>query len=335
MTQKVTRLDWVDELKAFGLALVFLGHCFIPRVDATVYMFHMPLFFILSGYVYNKVKYDKLTISSFVAIKAKSYLIPYVKVGVISFIIWGIVWEAYHCGFTVVYVKKLIRYAYYLVISEGNNMPNCCPIWFLMSLFFVEVIFHSVSKNKYGKWMIVLFGVLGGAFANRVRLPFNLDNAFTALPLFLGGYALRHWGGEIFHKKNILFLLGGISAILLYLEYRYNYIRVDFNPNEFSNFPLMYITSSIISLFLILLFYHVNASNFSKNSRMEKKLKDGILIIGRNTLYLFSYNYSFITIARIIGFEVGTWSEFIAVSIIGLSSLFILENNKKLKQLVI
>lgn len=48
--QKETRLNWLDELKGFGLALVFLGHCFIPRVSGTIFMFHMPLFFIFTLY---------------------------------------------------------------------------------------------------------------------------------------------------------------------------------------------------------------------------------------------------------------------------------------------
>ena len=57
------RLDWIDIAKGIGIILVVLGHTLVPQVRETgfagflwifIYNFHMPLFFFLSGYLFEK-----------------------------------------------------------------------------------------------------------------------------------------------------------------------------------------------------------------------------------------------------------------------------------------
>ena len=63
-----TREKWVDDVKVIACILVVLGHFFQSMVKAsimpendlykwfniTIYYFHVPLFFICSGYLYQK-----------------------------------------------------------------------------------------------------------------------------------------------------------------------------------------------------------------------------------------------------------------------------------------
>ena len=63
MTGK-TRIAWLDVAKALGIFLVFYGHLLevmyryggrpflFPQIKF-IYAFHMPLFFVLSGYLYR------------------------------------------------------------------------------------------------------------------------------------------------------------------------------------------------------------------------------------------------------------------------------------------
>lgn len=50
----MNRLLWCDNLKAFAIAFVVLGHCRLiqemPMLFSGIYAFHMPLFFIISGF---------------------------------------------------------------------------------------------------------------------------------------------------------------------------------------------------------------------------------------------------------------------------------------------
>ena len=69
-----TREKWVDDVKVIACILVVLGHFFQSMVKAsimpendlykwfniTIYYFHVPLFFICSGYLYQK--YSKVIV---------------------------------------------------------------------------------------------------------------------------------------------------------------------------------------------------------------------------------------------------------------------------------
>lgn len=51
------RKYWIDYLKAIAIYLVILGH--LPdelHIKWGIYLFHMPLFFIISGYCTNHEK---------------------------------------------------------------------------------------------------------------------------------------------------------------------------------------------------------------------------------------------------------------------------------------
>ena len=81
------RLLYIDNLKGFAILLVVLGHCIQfrePDYDSNwlfriIYSFHMPLFFIISGYVSHQ---NDIQIESLVTKRAKQLLLPY--------FIWGL-----------------------------------------------------------------------------------------------------------------------------------------------------------------------------------------------------------------------------------------------------
>lgn len=56
------RKYWIDVLRALGIILVVLGHVSKePNTVIFIYAFHMPLFFLLSGFLFNRHRYDLRT----------------------------------------------------------------------------------------------------------------------------------------------------------------------------------------------------------------------------------------------------------------------------------
>ena len=51
----MSRAEWIDACRGAGILIVVLGHC-NPPFNKLIYSFHMPLFFILSGYLYKNKK---------------------------------------------------------------------------------------------------------------------------------------------------------------------------------------------------------------------------------------------------------------------------------------
>lgn len=58
----VKRIEWIDVCKGLGIFLVFIGHTNVSQLSRTlydwIYSFHMPLFYMLSGLVFDKTKYN-------------------------------------------------------------------------------------------------------------------------------------------------------------------------------------------------------------------------------------------------------------------------------------
>ena len=66
------RIYWIDWAKCIGIYLVVLGHMETLIGKQFIYMFHMPFFFILSGYLYKRVPFKQELIKSI-----KTLLVPY------------------------------------------------------------------------------------------------------------------------------------------------------------------------------------------------------------------------------------------------------------------
>ena len=82
MENSIGRIQWIDIAKGIGIILVIIGHVSInANINDFIYSFHMPLFFIISGFLYKPKK-------NFVKNKVRSILIPYFVFSIVSFIYW-------------------------------------------------------------------------------------------------------------------------------------------------------------------------------------------------------------------------------------------------------
>jgi fucose 4-O-acetylase-like acetyltransferase len=67
------RIDWTDIAKGLGILAVILGHCHLPEeVWNSIYSWHMPIFFVISGYFYRIQPFEILIKKKF-----NSLLKPY------------------------------------------------------------------------------------------------------------------------------------------------------------------------------------------------------------------------------------------------------------------
>ena len=80
------RVEWIDFVKGLGMLLVIIGHCKIPNPYwKIIYMFHMPLFFVVTGFVYSPKKNEVDNIT-YVKSVSKKYLIPYLVFSLIGLV---------------------------------------------------------------------------------------------------------------------------------------------------------------------------------------------------------------------------------------------------------
>ena len=79
----VKRVHYLDYAKGIAIILVVLGHIFSEgNIKTYIYSFHMPLFFIISGYLFN---YSNLnSFKEFIYKRINGILIPYCTFSIIN-----------------------------------------------------------------------------------------------------------------------------------------------------------------------------------------------------------------------------------------------------------
>lgn len=196
-----SRIVWVDNTKIFAIFLVALGHMIMGLRDAGIftaqnypggfitfiYTFHVPLFFICSGFIYQQFTkmetfkdYGKNMLKKLIALG-----IPYFVFAGITFLLKSVFASSVNHGYSGG-IAGLIKMYFFDVTA---------PYWFLYALFLIFAI-APVFKRK---------GVAIAGIALSVGLYFVYRTfGFGFLPRFLG---------EIFSliADNLLWFLIGMA----------------------------------------------------------------------------------------------------------------------------
>ena len=248
MENSIERIKWIDVAKGIGIILVIIGHVSInANINNFIYSFHMPLFFIISGFLYKPKK-------NFVKNKAKSILIPYFVFSIISFIYW-------------LFIERFFRnqqnsplnlfFNIFLARGGDDNYLFNVVMWFLPCLFLTEILFDFLVnrvKYKYVKYIIITSSIIGFIFSriSNVRLPFCFDICFSAIVFFYVGFYLKNKVKDKMNlpKKNILYYIILIMlffsvVILSKLEHGAN-----MNNLSYKYYSIFYITA-IIGFYMI------------------------------------------------------------------------------------
>ena len=155
----------IDNMYTFGMLLVLLGHIGLtPAFNDTylhrwIYSFHMPLFFWIAGFLFNKGPKGV----KFVVRKAKRLLIPLIVLTTVAFLP-----KVFLSSFALRPIDGgWISYLESLFIPSDNPVQ---PLWFLMVLFCVYVVGVLCSNilnrdNYFWGWLVI--GMLS-AFASYI-----------------------------------------------------------------------------------------------------------------------------------------------------------------------
>jgi fucose 4-O-acetylase-like acetyltransferase len=184
------RLPWVDALKGIGILAVVAAHVYPPPLSKALYLFHMPLFFLIGGYLLR----PKTGLLSFARSKALHLLVPYacflalVYPYQVDFILAG------HPALTTHTLALLIL----APIVGGKLLIGPATVFWFVTCFFVTQQLVNFLIVRFNQRQVVLFmcSSLALAYANslllpRFWLPWNVNVVFAAAPLFYLGYLAR------------------------------------------------------------------------------------------------------------------------------------------------
>lgn len=284
---QTNRLTWIDAAKGIGIFLVFLGHTTIPgNIFWYIFSFHMPLFFFLSGYLYNAQKH--IGWKELLQSKFKKLIIPYFLFFAILFVYWLIIGRAIGDvqNLNVPISRILFEFSY----ASAYLKTPFAPLWFLFTLFWVEIMFFALQKNITKKlWLFIILlviAVLGYVYSTNasVRPPWGLDIAFVAVLLYGLGYFFRQYKLHFSSIMKYVSIL--IVPILIFVGWQIasKNSRIDMMSNEYGVFYL-FLAGAMAGIGAMIILAKIWPARL-------------LQYLGKNSLFLFVFQFAALDIGK-------------------------------------
>lgn len=297
-TNNKVRNSYIDIIKGILIILVVLGHSIQWNLKSEfdnnfifrfIYSFHMPLFILISGYIYGYVDVNKNKIIYYFNKNIKRLLLPFISWYILSYI--------FNLSYKNIsffdYIKKLI-------LSPDNGL------WFLWIIFSFKMLFFIIERisikifnkkiiiDKLIVWLLLIImskvspiEILGISLLNKYYLYFILGYILNKKELL----------SNIFNLSKTIYLISIFGFVLLSSQwYRVQppiilmKFRWYLNNKIFIGMEVIYqlliVILALISM-IGLIRYIVKKSSFIMNI---------LIMLGENTLAIYAAHYYFISI---------------------------------------
>ena len=189
------RVLWLDITKALAIILMVLGHTSIPKtVSDFIFAFHMPFFFLASGWCMDWGKYS---FGELFKRRCKTLLLPFIA------------YSAIVIGSSMLMDEHLFSW---------NKGWQGYALWFVPILFLSTLLAKLITTigNK-AIWAIVLVVCIGVGMwlcYSHILLPWTISTVPYATFLILCGTYLRRWENVISEPKWYI-VVGGIAVVAI------------------------------------------------------------------------------------------------------------------------
>ena len=188
----------MDIAKGIGIILVILGHVGFKKgtfLFNIIQCFHMPLFFIISGYFF---KYRKM--KDCLKNNIKRLIIPYIITS-IAVIFYKVIRLAIKGNFSGA-LKTAKTWILAALYGSGNFQPFGIQIigaiWFLLALAFAIFFMNLIFNKKYRCIYVIIIAYIGHKTSKYIWLPWSVQGGmFALLFLYVGVLAKKY---DIFER---------------------------------------------------------------------------------------------------------------------------------------
>ena len=230
-------------LSVWGIILVVLGHSGFEEpliaeklcwLNTWIYMFHMPLFFFISGYLYSLTNKDftRTDTKKFLKKKFIRLYVPFLVLGLIVFCIkYGLA--------GIMGTSRTFSIQGFLMMFIAPRWPNSTMgyLWFIGTMFFMFIIIALIGKLKIDiRSPKVAFAIIVLLWSVHYFLSgdnlwfkvFNLQALTWYIPFFILGIHYHMNEGNLtklteggWGKTTLLFLLTLVGSWLLMQDYSF------------------------------------------------------------------------------------------------------------------
>lgn len=249
-----------DIAKGIGMLAVILGHMTLPqKMTDFIFSFHMPLFFLISGYFFRASDNREILYK-----KTKSLLLPYiVTCGMV--ILFSTLFKLISGASVYEIVANIKMWILAAAYGSGTytsffkwNFHIIGAIWFLLALFWAEMIFNLIVKTKWCYIWGTLIALIGYVTTSIIWLPLSIQAGMNAIVFLEIGYYVRKKNLLEKFQNNLLVIMTSIGLWSYSIIYGGKLYMVG---NHYGN-GIMDVLGAVSATFLILKFAKFIEQNF-------------------------------------------------------------------------
>ena len=212
------RLRFVDIAKGISIICIILGHLGIHNITRVVFTFHVPIFFLITGY-FIRVKEG---VRDFAVKKARTLLVPYFVTSLVMIAI------AAGIGLrdgSVLHNVKVWTYAALYASGGRYDKPfyikEIGAIWFLWASFW-GCLFLRAALNLEARWRIAVIAALfafGYYSRNLFWFPLSIQAGACATAFMYAGHLFRVEKGILRGLSNETRVFGTLVALCTWVMF--------------------------------------------------------------------------------------------------------------------
>ena len=197
----------LDVLRGIGILLMVFDHVgWGGTVHTYIQSFHMPLFFIVSGYLWKKEDVFYLIKKRFM-----SLMVPYIVFAWLFLILQMIPMLTNSNGF-LSSLRAVLIYP-----TDIDNMPIAPALWFLPCMFLADIVYSLLSQMRWELKIVAIvsiaaIGMLYSSLSDTM-LPFTLEPVGTALLFLLIGEIIKKHEQAILKRIDKFWVIAALLIV--------------------------------------------------------------------------------------------------------------------------
>ena len=262
ISQQKSRIPWIDYSKALLIYLMVVGHCGASGLFSQfIYAFHIPAFFIISGYLYKPHHWLKTL---------KSFLIPIIFYSIINFIVYATPklisgnLETENLG-----LRIFLPYFLDEMPPGIESLSLVKGMWFIIVLMFCRFIIGDIHffYNPIKKYRVliiaicilwILFEQISG-YQNPLW-KYKLYKIISCLPFVLTGTIIKDKISVEHITAKMCLVWAALFIFISFIQGKCDLYTIEYGIT----YPLFFINATIGSLILFKSLSHFSPKNWIK-----------------------------------------------------------------------
>lgn len=248
------RIEWIDIAKGISIISVVLGHMGNANINRVVFIYHLPVFLILSGYLMKKEQFKVQIKKDFMRL-----IIPYIFTCV-SIILLQVFFALINNESSQTIINTFLLWLKASLYGAGDNwdypfkIHMIGGIWFLLALFFSKTIINNYIETKFGNIVIFLISFFGWASFNKtgVWLPLSIQAGMLLTIYLLIGYKAKEYNYDFDKLSPVSIVLFSLISVLGVVFFKGIWLVHCYYGNGFMDFIV-----TICASFLVIKFAHI------------------------------------------------------------------------------